>query len=201
MKKGSGSLNHIDFLKWREVGRYPYGLGTHYLEIGKALADEVLRIDGEAVEMKKSDLELKRRVFHAKRRQPTEEMYKWAKENLNCDNDSDRFYAKSWIGLYENRRYYTNIEVQVMRIGEFAIVALPGEVYSDVSLNIKKQSGRRNMFVTALANAGVGYVPTREALEGGVYESKLSISSSYLEYDTADKMVENAVELLGKLED
>ena len=195
----SGNLNHIDFFKWREVGGYPYGLGTHYEVIGKALAEEVLRIDADAEKMSDMSLELQRKIFRAKRRQPTEEMYKWALANIDSEDANDRSYARGWKVLYENPKYYKNIEVQVMRIGEFTIVGLPGEVYSDVSLDIKRLSGRRNMFVTALANAGVGYVPTREALEGGVYESKFSLSSSYLEFDTAERMTDVAVELLKKI--
>ncbi len=192
----SGNVNHIDFDLWKKVGGYPYGLGTHYAVLGKALADEVLGVDENAKIMKDTSLKLERRVFKAKRRQPTKEMYEWAIKNIDTDNPTDRSYAKSWKKLYEEPKYYTNIEVQVMKVGEFVIVALPGEVYSDVSLGIKEKSGVEHIFTTALANAGVGYVPTREALEGGVYESKLSQSSSYLELDTADRMIDTAVELI-----
>jgi len=195
----SGNVNHIDYYLWKEVGGYPYGDGGHYAVMGKALAEEVLSIDSGAVKMKETSLELERKIFHARRRQPTEEMYEWAKANINSDNPNDRSYAKSWVNLYENPKYFTNIEVQVMRVGEFVIVALPGEVYSDVSLGIKERTGRKAIFTVGLANAGVGYVPTREALEAGVYESKLSQSSSYLEFDTAERMTEVVAELVNKI--
>ena len=105
------------------------------------------------------------------------------------------------IGLNMPGYFIQRIAVGVKSpLGTHAVVVDDGKsVFALVSLDIKRLSGRRNMFVTALANAGVGYVPTREALEGGVYESKLSLSSSYLEFDTAEKMTDVAVELLKKI--
>ncbi len=194
----SGNVNHIDYYLWQKVGGYPYGMGTHYAVMGKALAEKVLSIDETATKMKDTSLALERKVFRADRRQPTKEMYEWAKANINTDNPNDRSYAKSWVNLYENPKYFKNIEVQVMRVGEFVIVALPGEVYSDVSLGIKAGTERKAIFTVALANAGVGYVPTRVALEAGVYEAKISQSSSYLGVDTAERMVDTAVELIKK---
>jgi hypothetical protein len=42
----SGNVNHIDYYLWQKVGGYPYGMGTHYAVMGKALAEKVLSMPG-----------------------------------------------------------------------------------------------------------------------------------------------------------
>ncbi len=68
--------------------------------------------------------------------------------------------------------------IQVLRLGEAAIVALPGEVFVETGMNIKSKSDAKPMFLVSLANGYIGYICTDKALtqEGG-YETWAAKSS------------------------
>ena len=68
--------------------------------------------------------------------------------------------------------------IQVLRLGEAAIVALPGEVFVETGVNIKAASDAAPLFIVSLANGYIGYICTDEALtqEGG-YETWAAMSS------------------------
>ena len=61
-------------------------------------------------------------------------------------------------------------EIQVLRVGQTAWVALPGEFFVEYGLEIKRRSPARITFVVGLANGSLGYVPTEEAFAQGGYE-------------------------------
>ena len=68
--------------------------------------------------------------------------------------------------------------VQVIRLGEAAIVALPGEVFVETGFNIKSASDANPLFLVSLANGYIGYICTDKALtEEGGYETWAAMSS------------------------
>lgn len=68
--------------------------------------------------------------------------------------------------------------VQVIRLGEAAIVALPGEVFVETGFNIKAASDATPLFLVSLANGYIGYICTDKALtEEGGYETWAALSS------------------------
>ncbi|MYC16731.1 MAG: hypothetical protein F4Y39_23635 [Gemmatimonadetes bacterium] len=68
--------------------------------------------------------------------------------------------------------------VQAIRLGDAAILALPGEIFVETGLRIKAQTSASPLMLVSLANGSIGYVCTDEALtqEGG-YETWASLSS------------------------
>ena len=68
--------------------------------------------------------------------------------------------------------------VQAIRLGDAAILALPGEIFVETGLRIKAQSSASPLMLVSLANGYIGYVCTDEALtqEGG-YETWAALSS------------------------
>jgi len=59
-------------------------------------------------------------------------------------------------------------EVQLMRIGdEIAFFAVPGELFVEVGMKLKRAMGLPGAFVVAYANGGVGYLPSKRAEEWG----------------------------------
>ena len=62
------------------------------------------------------------------------------------------------------------LEVQAVRVGELAFVALPGEVFVEYAIAIDAASPFAHTIVVGQANASVGYVPTARALAEGGYE-------------------------------
>ncbi|MHC4718615.1 MAG: hypothetical protein ACYS5V_16725 [Planctomycetota bacterium] len=58
-------------------------------------------------------------------------------------------------------------EVQVLHIGETALVALGGEVFVEIALAIKQRGHPARVLVVTCANDRLGYIPTAEAFERG----------------------------------
>jgi neutral ceramidase len=84
-------------------------------------------------------------------------------------------------------------EVQVIAFSdELAIVALPGEIFVELGLAIKKASPFKHTLIAELANGSVGYVPNREAYPQGNYE----IVSARGEAGSGERLVEVALKLL-----
>lgn len=69
---------------------------------------------------------------------------------------------------------FYDCDVQAFRIGDVAIVGLPGEVFSGIGLNIKAHSEFRGTLVGSYTNDyGLGYVPLSSEYSGG-YEPEYS---------------------------
>ncbi len=63
-----------------------------------------------------------------------------------------------------------------MRIGEFVLITFPGELFTQVALNIKKLSPHEYTFISGLTNGWIigSYAPTSDAYDGEAYEVSLS---------------------------
>jgi hypothetical protein len=76
-----------------------------------------------------------------------------------------------------------------------AIVALPGEIFVEFGLDIKKRSPFKNTIVIEISNDRPCYVPTLKAFKEGSYE----VTNSRLKAGSGEQMVEAAVEMLKEL--
>lgn len=87
------------------------------------------------------------------------------------------------------------LEVQVFRLGaDTAIVLLPGEVFVDLGLMIKKASPYANTLVVELANGNPAYIPTETAFREGSYET----INSRIVPGWGERMVDTALNLLNQ---
>lgn len=86
-------------------------------------------------------------------------------------------------------------EIQALRLGDLAIVVLPGEPFVEVQLEIKQRSPAKRTFMAHMANRYVGYIPTPEAIGRGGYETRAS-SSSKLAPEALQMIADKSVELL-----
>ncbi|MHA1860376.1 MAG: neutral/alkaline non-lysosomal ceramidase N-terminal domain-containing protein [Candidatus Asgardarchaeia archaeon] len=68
-------------------------------------------------------------------------------------------------------------EIQVFSMNDTAFVSIPGEMFNEFQLMIKKRSKFEKTFVMGLANDYVGYILTPEAYDEGLYESWTTILS------------------------
>ena len=64
--------------------------------------------------------------------------------------------------------------VQVFRVGPLAIVALPGEPFTDSQLDIKLRSKAQMTYVTHCANKYIGYLPPKKAFDFDGHETNLN---------------------------
>jgi len=113
------------------------------------------------------------------------------------------FYPKLDEYLYAPKHVKTWI--QVLAIGDrAAVVGLPGELFVELGLRIKRESPFKHTFVCGLANDYVGYVPTLRAFKeegpleaSGSYET--TIGPNVLAPEAGDIIVETAIKILKKL--
>ncbi len=88
------------------------------------------------------------------------------------------------------------VEVQAFRLSpDVAIVTLPGEVFVELGLAIKRGSPFRTTLVIELANSDPAYIPTEKAFREGSYETV----NSRLAPGSGERMVEAALGLLKEI--
>ena len=86
-------------------------------------------------------------------------------------------------------------EVQVVKLGNrLAWVGMPGEIFAELGLALKKASPVPYTVVTELAGGTIGYVPDRGAYPQGAYE----VVSARCAAGGGEMLVEAALRLLGK---
>ncbi len=68
-------------------------------------------------------------------------------------------------------------QIQALRVGDMAMVGLPGEFFVEYGLDIKRQSPLARTMTIELANDWIGYVPTDRGLDEGSYETWLASTS------------------------
>ncbi len=88
--------------------------------------------------------------------------------------------------------------VQVLRIGDVAIVGVPAEYFTQLGIDIKNRSPFRHTYVAELANDWIGYLPNREAHKLGGYQVWTGFQS-YAETGTGERIADEAVALLKEL--
>ncbi len=218
MTGACGNINHFDFTRKE---RLP---ADHYRKMGRILAYEALKVREKADTAGEAALEAGYVCFDAKVRTPSKGMIEEAEKLLAAEEASKKaaeeaeqmtaegggakkpsnyyelYYANEIINLSKLNLKTTEFPIQVFRIGELAITALPGEIFDEFGLEIKKKSPFKCNIINELANAGAGYIPIREAYARGGYEPRLNTYSN-VEPETGERMLEEAVKLLNKLGD
>ena len=87
-------------------------------------------------------------------------------------------------------------EVQVIAFSDgLAIVALPGEIFVELGLALKKASPFKHTFIAELADGSIGYIPNREAYPQGQYE----VVSARCAEGSGEMLVDAAVKMLKEI--
>ena len=89
-------------------------------------------------------------------------------------------------------------EIQALRLGDLAILLLPGEPFVEAQLDIKQRSPAIRTFVAHMSNRYAAYIPTAEAITRGGYETTLSCGSC-LAPEALQTIADKSVELLKEL--
>jgi hypothetical protein len=88
--------------------------------------------------------------------------------------------------------------LQVMLIGDVAIVGVPAELFTQLGLDIKNLSPFRYTYVAELANDYIGYLPDLTSLKLGGYQVWTGYQS-YAEPGTGERVVDEVVAMLKEL--
>ena len=89
----------------------------------------------------------------------------------------------------------------ITQIGPIAIVPMPGEMFSGISLRVRVQSPFQYTLCCSVSNGSMAYFPTREARHRGGYETWVGKAiGAYLFADNIDDvLVEENTKLLNKI--
>jgi hypothetical protein len=90
--------------------------------------------------------------------------------------------------------------VQVLRIGDIAIVGVPAEYFTQLGLDIKNRSPFRHTYIAELANDWIGYLPNLEGHKLGGYQVWTAFHS-YAEPGTGERIADQAVAMLKEVAD
>lgn len=109
----------------------------------------------------------------------------------------EEIYARETL-LLQDYPEQVNMILQVFRIGDLAIAAIPCEVFVEIGLELKEKSAVKPMFTISLANGYYGYLPTPQHHAWGGYETWRA-RSSFLEVNASEKITETMLGLLKEL--
>ncbi|MCK5806252.1 MAG: hypothetical protein KAI66_25700 [Lentisphaeria bacterium] len=85
--------------------------------------------------------------------------------------------------------------LQVLQLGELAIMAVPGELFATLALRLRQQSPFRHTFVAGLANDEIGYIADRKGYRDGGYQTWFC-GHSRLEPGEGERMLDAALQML-----
>ena len=72
--------------------------------------------------------------------------------------------AQSLLDFAKNNKGEMSMEMQVFGLDDLALVAIPGEVFSNLGLQIRRESSAKQTFIMGYANEMPWYIPTVEAI-------------------------------------
>ncbi len=120
-----------------------------------------------------------------------------------CSRYLDPNTSKSFIDIFRNmRKKMEPIQgeereswIQLIRLGDIAIIGVPGELFTTLGMEIKRRSPFKYTIVTAIANDYIGYLPDRKAFELGGYQTWAGLQCP-AEKGTGEAIVDASVDLL-----
>jgi hypothetical protein len=190
-----GDINHVDF-----SSPLPQKGGEETARIGTALAETVKAEIAGLKPLGTSKLAIRTGIVEVPMQKFSPEEIAQAKRDLFKVGTAEATFLEQVkaVKIVEvaNRPAILPIEVQTFRLDEeTAIVGLPGEVFVDFGLAIKKQSPFARTFVIELCNDTPMYIPTKKAFVEGSYETVNSLAAP----GGGEAMTELAVKLLKEL--
>ncbi len=192
----SGDINHIN-----AIAR----VRSDYIEIGKALAKEVVQVLEKAVPVQ-GCVSTKKVELKVKRRHATPKELQIAKEILEHPEKSSEYTMLGGLQsrlllLYEeefaNGPEEVSLPVHVIRVGDVYLFALPGEIYSLFGKRLKEKCPG-GALLSELSNMSAGYIPTEDVFGTSAYPVRLC-HGSYLEPVAGQKLIDCALKVAEEL--
>ncbi len=106
-------------------------------------------------------------------------------------------YARSVVSAAERPEDQLTVQIQAIRIGDFAVCGIPFETFVEIGIDLKKRSPFPQTMVIGLANGRHGYLPTLEQHPLGGYETW--IGTNQVQEDTSVILTNHLLEMLQEL--
>lgn len=183
----SGDINNIDF-RGSQKKEPPYGrIRIVAGEVAQAVAEAVKQVEhraGLSLAAAQQEVELGVRLPTAAEVEAARTVMQQSKLFPRMET-LEQVYARETVLLADFPKT-VSAPLQVFRIGDLRVSAIPAEVFVEIGLDLKKRHAPT--FTVSLANAYHGYLPTPEQHALGGYETWRA-RSSYLEVDASTKIV------------
>ncbi len=194
----SGNINNINFRK-RGPARQPY---EQMRLVAHDVAAEAVRVAKDAPYKDQVVMSVRQETIRLGTRRPTSDEVTRARAVLAEAQGKPltsfaQIYANETVNM-ENWPEQVELILQVMRIGDAALVAIPCETFVEIGLDLKATSPFKPTLIVDLANGYNGYLPTADHHALGGYETWRA-RSSYLEAGAAARITERLVAMLGEL--
>ena len=195
-----GDINFVDY-KNKTHTEYHGGTNNTAKNIGEGIAKSVIQVNRH---IRTDDtcpaIESISKTYTTARRLPTAKEFEWAANAINSASGLDKCFAVE----YTTEDYSTlgntyDIEIHTIRIGEWAMVGLPGEIYTDIGRAIKADSPYELTSVVSLANGTHGYITPDKYLDTSCYPARVSKYNAYSGYGTADILINNSLAQLNQM--
>jgi hypothetical protein len=193
----SGNLNHLD-TGWG----WPQGTPSEPHRIGTVLGAAVFLAYKDLAPIAAGPLRARSAIVELALPDITPDQVEQARRTLAVTKDDRganfmkqvRAYRALDVAGREGRPH--RVEVQAIAVGkDLAWVSLPGEVFVELGLAVKKRSPFPHTHVVTLANENIGYIPDRRSYAEGNYEPE----SARCAAGSGERLVETAVALLTAL--
>jgi neutral ceramidase len=189
----SGDINNIDF-RGGQVKQPPYG---QIKLVANDVAQEVARVNQGITFHDWVPLAVAQKEITLGLRLPSKDEVAKAREVMNQSKalprmeTQEQVYAREQVLLSEFPPQ-VSAPLQVLKIGDLRVSAIPAEVFVEIGLELKQKLPQT--FTVSLANAYHGYLPTPEHHKLGGYETWRA-RSSCLEPEASTKIVAGLEEL------
>jgi hypothetical protein len=190
-----GNINHRD-IQWLDRQKGPQEANR----IGTMLTAAVLRATRDLKPMNTDTLRIKSEIVKLPLAPYSNDDAREAQATVKQVNDPktkflDKVKAFKVLDVAGRSGKPWEVEVQVITLGDqLAWVSLPGEIFVELGLAIKKASPYKHTTIAELANGSIGYVPDEGAYAQGNYE----VVSARCAKGSGEKLVETALRLLKK---
>jgi len=193
----SGDINNIDF-RGSQAKEGIYGrIQIVANDVAQAVAAAVKttkHADSVPLAVAQKDIDLGLRIPTKAEVEKAREVMKSSKLFPRMET-MEQVYARETV-LLADFPAKVSAPLQVMKIGDLRVSAIPAEVFVEIGLELKKRHAPT--FTVSLANAYHGYLPTPQHHALGGYETWRA-RSSCLEVDASTKIVAGLEELFEKL--
>lgn len=195
----SGDVNNINF---RERGPRlePY---EKIEAVGRLIAKRVFEALPDVQYRERVTLDARARELVLDVRKPDEELLEYVRSIQEKPEDQppyhthEKTYAGRVLQLHQSPDQ-VSVPLQVLRIGDLGIAAIPFEVFAEIGLEIKSRSPVQQTFTIELANGSYGYLPTPRQHELGGYETWLGTNK--VEKEASVKIVDAILEMFQEVQ-
>ncbi len=186
-----GDVNHMNHDKNIEV--------NNHKTIGTIIAREAIKVIESSSIVSGSVSSFKESISIEKRKSDEKEYNKLFDERSGRASDSLVVLAYLRYA-YANKETHADLKIQLIKIGDICICALPGEIYTRTGLNIKEKSPFEKTIIVENSNSYCGYIPTKNAFDENsrLYEAALCNHSCLLP-EAAQLIEEKAINMIKKL--